>query len=122
MNRITIVSVFTILTALTALASVGCIGESTTITQGTTEQEQKAAHSPSSPGTGKQVAEAKGQPVQMLELEFAPANTPPGTQEQGPFPEPWIRVMGPFPEPWHGKASEPAGSGNSGSGTDPNKP
>lgn len=119
MNRITIISVFAF---LTATGSVGCLGQSTTTTEGSGTYEQTAQSEPgSAPDVeGEQVKGAKGQPVQTLELEFAPNNTPPGTEQQGPFPEPWIRVMGPFPEPWHGTAAEPGSTGNSGS--DPNKP
>jgi len=115
MNRITIVSVFAF---LTAAGSMGCLGQSITTTEASGTYEQTAQSEPADVET-EQVAAGKGQPVKTLELEFAP-NTPPGTEQQGPFPEPWIRVMGPFPEPWHGNTAEPAGNGSN--GNDPNKP
>lgn len=122
MNRITITSVFAF---LTAAGSMGCLGQSTTTTEGSGTYEQTAPSEPSSPRSstdveGEQVKGANGQPVQTLELEFVAPSTPPGTEQQGPFPEPWIRVMGPFPEPWNGNTAEPAGTGSN--GNDPNNP
>lgn len=118
MNRITIATVFAF---LAAVGSTGCFAQSTTTTtEGNGTYEQNAPSDPADPADpnerAEQVAGANG-PIQTLELEFAPSD--PATEQQGPFPEPWIRVMGPFPEPWNGSTAEP-GSGNN--GNDPNKP
>lgn len=99
MKRISIGHVASVFALFLAFASVGCLGQTSSIGDGTGESTL-TSQSDNDPSNGDpQAGSFKGKTAQALELKVHPTD-----ETGGPSPEPWAAQQGPSPEPWNGHA------------------